>query len=286
MLRQHNGFINAAFNLLLAESMELTDFRFMPRSPAVQSLERALDLLEAAALSPEGLSLQALTELAELKTTTTFNLARTLVKRGYLQKTVTRPIRYSAGPALRHLAQSLPSQAEPPFHATLRRLAAAFPQWRFIVAESDGPNVFCHYSSEGGAETGHWLPPYISASSLCYHAFWPSDRVAELVAAFSFELYGVGYWQNEKRLKMALQNFRKNGIVVMLDCSPARMAVPLFNRRNELVAALGASHLPKRAPTSRQAGQVADALKAEAAALCQPLDHYHPHSTSARPLTV
>ncbi len=57
----------------------------MPASHAVQSLERACDLLEIVVDAPDGVSLQTLGERAALKTTTAFNLARTLVRRVFCE---------------------------------------------------------------------------------------------------------------------------------------------------------------------------------------------------------
>jgi DNA-binding IclR family transcriptional regulator len=106
----------------------------MPHSQPVQALERALDLIEAVVQSPEGLSLRQMGELAELKSSTAFNLARTMTDRGYLRKTASRPVVYFPGPKMYQLAANLPVTAEDSLASPLLNLVGEYATWRFIAA--------------------------------------------------------------------------------------------------------------------------------------------------------
>ena len=76
----------------------------MPHSELVQSLLRAVDVLELVAQSERGLSLGEVCNSLGLKQPTAHNLIRTLIARDYVQKT-TSPVRYRLGPAVARLAE-------------------------------------------------------------------------------------------------------------------------------------------------------------------------------------
>lgn len=221
----------------------------MPQSSAVQSLQRAFELIESIVDSPEGLTLQKLAERAELKTTTTFNLARTLVDLGYLRKTSGRPVCYFPGSALQSLAKRLPPIVDQPFHPSLQRLAAAHPNWRFIVAEAQGADIYGTHVVEPERPDQvvvgqhRWLAPYTTASSLCYLAFCSDPERAACEKQYPFSQYGAGYWRTAARLDQALERFRRTGCVMVADGAPARTAAPIFQEQDRLLAILGASRL-------------------------------------------
>ena len=73
----------------------------MPGNELVQSLVRALDILECVARCPSGIRLADAGAELGLNTTTAYNLMRTLAERGYLRKDSMN--RYHLGSALREL---------------------------------------------------------------------------------------------------------------------------------------------------------------------------------------
>jgi len=244
----------------------------MPQSQPVQSIERALDLLESVVAAPgHNLTLQQLSEAAELKTTTTFNLARTLVERGYLRKTPTRPVLYSPGPALDKLARRLKPSID--LGDTLLRLAEAHSGWQFIFAESEGAEIVQILSVNAATPqqvqegSGRGLAAYTTASALCHQTFWSDERAAEFEAVYPFELYGIGFWGSRRQFKSALAAFRKAGIVKVIEHRPPRMAAPVYDSTGSLVLSLGASCPRKPRPSTRECDELATALIAAAATL-------------------
>ncbi|MEX0746059.1 MAG: helix-turn-helix domain-containing protein [Phycisphaeraceae bacterium] len=75
----------------------------MPGSERVQSVNRALELLERVARSDGGMTVRELSEATNLKRPTVNNLVLTLVDRGYLTGRGS-PARYSLGPIVEDLA--------------------------------------------------------------------------------------------------------------------------------------------------------------------------------------
>lgn len=219
--------------------------RGMPHSQSVQSLERGLDLLESVVDRP-GLALGDLAAGAQLKTTTAFNLARTLVERGYLCKSGGRPVGYTVGPALIDLGSRLPR--EDPLVATLRELAAGFPDWRFVVGQADGPEIRCRWRTVPGDPARVERPermslaPYTTASSLCHEALWSGDRATQFAQTYPFDLYGVGFWGTEERYRIALDQFSREGRVVVAHSRLPRVACPVRGTGGELRMTIGASY--------------------------------------------
>lgn len=239
----------------------------MPQSQTVQSLHRGLDLLECVASAPDGLTGKELSDRTRLKNTTLFNLARTLVERGYLQKSRTRPVVYTMGVALEDLCSGNVSTSREAMDNTLLRLAKEHPKWRFITAEAHGVEVKIGHVIEPTRpetilhDTRKWMPPYTSASSLCHIAFWPQERVRSLRQSYPFAMYGVGLWGSEEKLEAAIAGFRQAGAVDIHNLSPVRLAAPLFNRSNQLVATIGASYLTDAFPATDERLKVVDELK-------------------------
>ena len=56
------------------------------KEPGVQSIRRAFAILEAVALSPEGITLAQLSKMVDLHTSTTFHLAKTMVAMGIIRQ--------------------------------------------------------------------------------------------------------------------------------------------------------------------------------------------------------
>src|SRR5512146_598493 len=101
----------------------------MAHSDLLQSLLRALDILELVARSDDGLTLQELADSLGMKPPTVYNLARTLAARGFLRK-VPRPVRYQLGPAMTELVglqvdHALMQQAPPVMRRLFSDLAIA-----------------------------------------------------------------------------------------------------------------------------------------------------------------
>ncbi|MBC2603940.1 helix-turn-helix domain-containing protein [Puniceicoccus vermicola] len=258
----------------------------MAQSQSVQSLHRALDILESIATSPAGMTLQELSERTRLKNTTLFNLARTLADRGYLEKTHTRPIRYGLGASVEALNRGTAFGSGAAIDESLLKLAEEHPQWRFITAEAEGVDVLCDRLIEPsrknvvirGSRT--WLPPYTSASSLCHLAFWPSHPRKQCETLYPFAMYGAGYWGSAQKLESAIAKVREVGFVDIHDRDPHRVAVPLFNRNNALKGSLGASFPGDSSPSSSERQSVIDALLAESKRLLPFLDRQRPQSQS------
>ena len=221
---------------------------------SVQSLERALDLLERLAEADDGMTLRDLSARTGLKPPTAHNLLRTLVMRGYVAK-LASPVRYGMGSALQKLAgrasrDRLLREAE----GELRALAKSFPQACVsLVTLVAGETVMRLRLAPGAADTVEHpdagpMSPYATASALAFQAFGEVEAVAEFRRRHPFWEQGAALWQSPEKLEAALARFRRQGAVSVKLRGEAlcKQAAPVFGVGHVFEAALGAA-LPRDA---------------------------------------
>ena len=221
----------------------------MPGNQPIQSVMRALCLLETVVHAKDGLGLQDLARLLGLKTTTAYQLAQTLFRKQYLRKT-TRPLRYLAGPAIQHLAGASVEQAlQDRTAAMLRRIQAQLPEATAVLAEvsSGEVRIVMRLSPErpGVIEQPRQdiLGPYSSASALVFQAFWNEEARMSFRRRYPFDEYGAALWGSLVRLERFLANVRRCGYAKP-PAAPRglfRVAAPVFSKTQELMAAIGVS---------------------------------------------
>ncbi|MFW6154056.1 MAG: IclR family transcriptional regulator [Planctomycetota bacterium] len=231
----------------------------------VQSVDRALDLLEAVYTVPDGLALAALAAAAGLRPTTAHNLAATLVRRGYLAKT-TRPTRYVVGPAMDTLTQAAEGSARFRWlEAAVRDLARQWPEATITTAVDRGGEVavIVRMSPEQPHQVQHpagqVLGPYRSVSALVFQAFWPEERRRTYRMRYPFDEYGSPTWSPLDELETFLAEVRRTGHAVLADRGALlRVAVPVFSAGNELFATLGVAAPVPTPDEQRETRLIAD----------------------------
>ncbi len=222
----------------------------MSSSDLVQSLSRALILLETLAVADDGLTLQQLGQELDLQPTTVHNLLRTLAARGYVTK-LSKPTRYTLGPSVielaqQHMGRTLQRRAGKAVSAVFAQLRSAA---RVTYAESVGGEVMLKMrmtAERPGLLERPWnsvMLPYVSASALLFQAYWTeSERQAHL-QRYPFADYGAHLWQAEERLEEFLAEVRARGYAAPPPDATGlvRVAVPVFLSGNTIAGALGAA---------------------------------------------
>ena len=205
----------------------------MPGNELVQSLVRALDILECVSRSPNGVRLSDVGAELGLNTTTAYNLMRTLSERGYLQKDSLS--RYRLGSAVtelvlqersRLLIQSAGAQLLK-ISAVLPRCVAGLTELcdshlRTILRVSPERRNVLQYPM------GVTLPLYSSCTGLAF--LMQSVYAPGLFSSWPFEEHGSNFWRSWENLETFLNISRKQGYVTMDLCGTADVgiAVPLM----------------------------------------------------------
>jgi DNA-binding IclR family transcriptional regulator len=219
----------------------------MKTASLVQSLDRGLELLEAVAAQPQGLTLAEMAEFLEVSQPAAFNLAGTLVHRGYLVKT-SKPVRYRLGRAVLDLTQRfLAAGHEEERGEAMLELASRLDLGRggVVLGEMLGGSFIFSMRVEGQRPgvlqrvTQRLPTPYHMATPLCLMAFMDADARALVEEAYPFHELGRGFWQDETELEAFLARVREQGYLHLDRGGPFRAAAPIFDAAGNLSAGLG-----------------------------------------------
>ncbi len=215
----------------------------------IQSVARALDLLEAAHAHPGGMSLSEAGAAAGLRVTTAHHLLSTLVQRGYLEKT-RRPVRYRVGARLEGYARDgLRTAAGAAAESALRELADGQPAGAFVLARPERDQLLAVVRVHAGRPPRVEYPradvlhPYASATALLFQALWPADRVASHRAQHPFWRFGEPGFGTLARYERRLASVRRAGVarIDAADFGYRLAAAPVRGADGLLEAALGAA---------------------------------------------
>ena len=190
----------------------------MPGKELVQSLVRAMDLLECVAHGNFGRRLADISDELKINKTTAYNLLRTLSEHSYLIKDKSN--HYHLGPALKELVrQEIRSEAMQYISGKLLSIVEILPESVASLAELCGsqirivqrvsperPNTITYPMS-------YFLPLYTSCTGLCF--LMDGLYAPSLYNYCPFEEHGVNLWKNMKNLEDFLQTSRKQGYVQM-----------------------------------------------------------------------
>jgi DNA-binding IclR family transcriptional regulator len=238
----------------------------MPHGELVQSLLRAIDVIELLAHSERGLSLSEVCNALSLKQPTAHNLIRTLVAREYVEKT-NSPVRYRLGPAMSRMA------AQRHHHTVVRHasqlLNELFERLRQLLPPKLGPTeeaTLSFHEFVGGEVTMmlrlrmqrpgvlerpmHAMSPYQSAAALTYQAMWSPEELDNYRKSHSFLDQGAPIWKTQESLDSFLHEARELGY-----CRPpiyppgqVRVAVPVYGEGHRLIGVVGAGIWSKNGP--------------------------------------
>lgn len=239
----------------------------------VQSLMRGLDVLEFAAAAEQGLTLTEIADRLGVKPPTAFNIGKTLIAKGYLEKT-SRPVRYRLGPAALDLAAARERrlcfrQAADVVRALFDELGSA----TVLLGEPVGGEIRASLRIDPARPEAlerfpNWpLAPYTTAVALCFQAFWSGPQRAGYRARHPFSEYGMVLWREPEALEAFLRDARGRGFVAVDSSDPFRVAAPVYGVGQQLIAGLGASS--SHTPDSSSRSKMIEAVTAGAQRLSQ-----------------
>jgi len=203
----------------------------MAGSGMVQSLCRALDIVEALTHSDHGLGLGEISERVGLKRTTAHNLLRTLRSRGYVGKDLGGG--YCLGPAFEEIFQSRFSRGVlARGEMALKGLSRLFPGGTVTLSELVGSEIVCRLRISPDAPgvarrpVAMTLGAFGSATGLCFQAFNDTFRAA-LGAEGMFEEAGQPFPGSREDFRKAVSEARRTGVAAVTGGGAWRFAAPV-----------------------------------------------------------
>lgn len=210
----------------------------------VQSLDRGLTILELVARQEGGMRLAELSAALGLQPPTVHNLAQTLVRRRFLEKT-RRPIVYRPGSMLRDLIKL---SDKPGFNVeeALKEAAVSLGHPANVTwARWSGGEIILVHAIDYHLPDVLLSPqtpisnPYSFASSLALLAFMSSEDREHYLRRYPFGEYGEALWKAEDTFLRFLEEVRREKAACPPSRNPPRFALPIFDRNNVVIAALG-----------------------------------------------
>ena len=242
----------------------------MANNDLVGSVLKAMALVKIVSFAPNGMQLNVLSEAAGLKTATCFNLVRTLIAGGFLEKNNGK---IYVGSEISRLSGSR-FQTEFFRHAedSLMELNRTFPRGTMIFAVPGNcgmeqtHRISFNYPGVIQRLNNEIMSPYACASGLLGLAFDPDEDVRiRIEERYPFNEHGINLWKSRKKLQAFLEKCRKDRIaVVPFDAGVVyRLSVPVFDRNGKFIAVIGAS-CPVRDFSKKDLESVRQALKKQA----------------------
>lgn len=237
----------------------------MAGNAPIQSLNRAAQILFAVAGAERGRTLTQISLATGLNPHTAYRLVRTLEGDRLLTRS-NAPLRFHLGPVVSDLVRlenerHLLAIAAP----VLARTQLHLPDSNFsLVDRVDGtescPRIVVTAARPGVAVVQRTVlhPPYEKASALLFLAYASPEEQAAFFAKHPFESAGAARWDNLTRLHGFLADVRRLGYALpeFPDREFFRVAAPIFDGGNALVAAVGA-YIESTAAPRQQAALVA-----------------------------
>ena len=247
----------------------------MANNDLVGSVVKAMVLMKLTATSSDGLTVSELAQAANLKTVTCFNLVRTLIAGGFLEKINGR---LYIGSEISRLSGTR-FQTDFYRHAeyALLKLNRTWPRSTVIFAVPgksgmeqthrigfDHPGVIQRLNNE-------MLPPYASAAGLLGLAFIQDEDVRMRIEEnYPFSEFGICLWKSRRKLDLFLEKCRTEQYAVSPFDTDVfhRVSVAVFDRFGKFIAVIGAS-CPTRDFSRNDLETIQHDLKESAAAFRQ-----------------
>ncbi|WP_291329509.1 IclR family transcriptional regulator [Desulfovibrio sp. UCD-KL4C] len=237
----------------------------------IQSVVRALSILELYNRSTQELSVTEIANLLDLSKSTAYSLISTLAQNGYLEQNP-KDSRYSLGLKLLRLGgqvrrHSILVRRATPF---LEKLVQEFSETVHLTVERNGMVVYIEkirgkkavfMQSEVGAEN----PMYCTAVGKCLLAFMPETRRERLLKQMEpLERRGPNSITSIDELRQELETIRKRGFSIDDEEHVAGLmciAAPVFTHNGEIVASVSLSGA-KAGISSKMVAQISESITA------------------------
>lgn len=202
----------------------------------VQAISRAAGILRLVAESPSGLRLYELADLMDLKRTTVFNLADTLVEEGFLTREP--DTRYVIGPAVGELYRNGgENRNKLHIESELSRFFLNFSEATIVLTELRNSDIrACLYMPRDCGGKAQYpadmtLNPYFTVCGLIFFAYAPDEDLGGLRVRHPFEYRGLEGWSSFANFQRAVNLTRKNGFAEspMTPEGEIKFGIPVFD---------------------------------------------------------
>ncbi len=207
----------------------------------IQALTRAFEIMRLTAASANGIRLYELADRMNLKRTTVFNLAATLVSEGMLEKR--GGARYVLGPGVRemYLCQERNTGKEALVEQLLE-LQRKYPAASVCYTERSGGDFLGKIYVPDGIDSKVQYPenmeidPFWSVAGLLFFALLPDETLRKVLHKHPFEFKGIEVWKSYDNFIAVARKAEADGFSESPASPPEilKFGVPVMTGRNSL----------------------------------------------------
>jgi len=252
----------------------------MATTKNIQSVERALSILEIFKLGKKELSVKEISEEVELSKSTAFGLINTLSNKGYLQQN-DENLKYGLGLKILALSNAVQKnniivQTVRPY---LKSLSDKFQETSHCAIEENGAVIYIdkieavrsvYIKSEIG--TKNYM--HCTGVGKCFLAHMQDSKIEKIIEK-PLRLFTYNTITNSRKLKKELETIRSNGFAMdneEIEIGLTCVAVPIISSKGEPIAAISLSGPTSRMDEKHIEEIVAD-LKEVSKKICQELNY-------------
>lgn len=240
----------------------------MTDEKGVQSIDRALDIIESIAIAQDGKSLTEIASQVGLPKSTAYRLIVTLLNRGYLSKT--REGDYKIGYKLIEAAsyyindlelqtEARPYVAEISAHLGLSAYLGVLEGDKVVYIEKRNVSTAAKLYSKIGIRVN----AYCSSLGKCLLANYSNEQLEEIMADCSFIKFTPNTIADMKSLHKEITKVRKQGWAIdneEYELGQRCIGAPIYDYKGDIIAAVSASG-DKHILTDDRIEEVADYIK-------------------------
>jgi len=237
----------------------------------VQSLERAIDILEVMAQQRKPISISELADKVKLRVSTVHRLLATMMSKGLVEQNQ-EDNKYKLGLKLWELGnQVLPPDVRATARPFLDELVKRCEETVNLAILEGHEVVFIEQVEPERrvvvrmfARAGSRGPSYCTASGKALMAFEPAEKLDKIISKINFEKFTTDTITNAEDLKLELNRINSEGYALdwgELEEHIRCVAVPVFNHEKKAVAAISVSGVAARMNTSYVQNQILPVIK-------------------------
>lgn len=217
----------------------------MPGSELVQSVVRALDILQLAGSVENGIRVIDAAEALEVKLPTAHNLIKTLASRGFLRKNESGT--YVLGASVMDLTESAAKKARfMEIGKTMARIVKEIPEAVVIFADASYGRIYSRLRMSPDIPQKLQIPnapmsAYSTASGIVHMAFGSKELKHEIMSESPFHENGIVLWKSIALLDKFMADGVKQGYISPDFEGALRksFAAPVFSLDETLLGTLG-----------------------------------------------
>ena len=217
------------------------------KAAPVQSVARALGILECFYEHNE-LRLTDISHMLNLNKSTTHGLVKTLESFGFLSQNKENE-KYKLGAAIFRLGNNMDSSLRSLAKISLATLVQEFGETANLSVRVGDKNMFLEklespFSMRISTSLGQMFPLYLTAMGQCMLAYLSEDEINSILAHTEYVRYTEKSLMSSEEVLIQLKDIRENGFSIddeERECGLICVAVPIFDEKNEVMAALSVS---------------------------------------------